>query len=74
MKALTASKWSDTIFDEIYEILTLTNLYCDINEGILEFDLHICTGWPPRSGSSSLQVSNIIFDVQNEILTLTSLG
>ena len=38
-----ASKWPDIIFDVRIEILTLKNLQLDMHEGILEFDLHICT-------------------------------
>ena len=34
-----ASKWPDIIFDVRNEILTLTNLYLDMHEGILDFDL-----------------------------------
>ena len=48
-----ASKWPDITFYERIEILTLNNLFLDIHEGILEFDLHICT----RPASSGLQVA-----------------
>ena len=37
------ARGSDINFDVRIEILTLTNLQLDIHEGILEFDLHICT-------------------------------
>ena len=38
-----ASKEPEIIFDVRNEILTLRNLQLDINEGISEFDLHICS-------------------------------
>mgnify|MGYP001305190230 FL=1 len=38
-----ASSWPDIIFEMRIEILTLTNLHLDMNEGILECYLYICT-------------------------------
>ena len=49
-----ASSWPDIIFEMRIEILTLTNLHLDMNEGILECYLYICT-WP--ASSISLQRS-----------------
>jgi hypothetical protein len=57
------------IFDFRIEILTLTNLYLDIHEGIPKCYLPICT-WLASIG---LQLPGITFDLRIEILTLTNL-
>ena len=70
---VTTSRWPDIIFYMRIEILALTNLHLDINEGILELDLYICTWRPPWSAFNSFSWPNIIFIVRIEILTFTNL-
>jgi hypothetical protein len=54
----------DIIFDVRIEILTLTNLYLDLHEGILECDIPTCT-WPlPSFCISGLHEAKYIFDVR----------
>ena len=59
-------KYPDIIFDDRIKILALTNLHLEIHEGILEFNLLICT-W------LASMWSDIIFCLRIEILALTNL-
>ena len=56
-----ASKWPDIIFGVRIEILTLRNLYLDMHEGILVFDLHICTWLASRISLQQPPSGQILF-------------
>ena len=59
-------------FNVIIDILTITNLYIGIKEGIPKCDLPKCTWLASRISLKRPQVPNIIFIVRIEILTLTN--
>ena len=57
----TASSVPDIIVDVRIEILTLKNLQLDIHEGILEYDLCICTWLASRITLQRYPSGQILF-------------